>query len=133
MSKKKKKTTTTRDKFARMTVDQIFAAWEDAARGALTPGQKYAPEIFAPRGVTVRKYKRSITRRQADTAHPFNAADFRSSTRVARDIGRICSIMAAAEPRGVVTLDVFQHAETLAQVHAACPIVTAGAGRWCEP
>ena len=68
-----------------------------------------------------------------DTAHPFNAADFRNSTRVARDIGRICSIMAESERGGVVTLDVFQHAEALGQEHAACPIRTAGGGRWCEP
>jgi len=115
-----------------MTVGEIFASWERAARTALRPGHRYAPEIFAPRGRTVRAYKQAIRQRMRDTAHPFNAADFRKSNRVARDVGRICSIMAAATPTKVVTLDVFQRAADLAKLHAACPAPTAGSGRWCD-
>jgi hypothetical protein len=119
--------------FETLTVDEIFAAWEAAARAALKKGQRYAPEIFAPRGRTVQAYKRAIRQRMKDKAHPFNAADFRNSNRVAKDMGRICSIMAAAERDGEVSLDVFQRVAELAKLHAACPAApTAGAGRWCD-
>lgn len=124
--------------FASMTADDIFAAWEEAARAGLKEGLTYAPEIFAPRGDIVTAFKRHIKRRQAsDPTHPFNAADYRNSTRVARDVGRICSIMAAADPDHVVRKDVFERAAELAKLHAACPAtgggrVPAGGGRWCE-
>jgi hypothetical protein len=121
-----------RDRFANMTADEIFAAWEDAARSGLKPGQRFATEIFAPGSRIVARYKRSITRRMGDTQHPFNAADFRKTTRVAKDLGRICSIMAAAETRPVVRLDVFQNAQALARLHGSCPTGTIGTGRWCE-
>lgn len=122
-----------RRQFANMTVDQIFAAWEEAARAALRKGYRYAPQIFAPNGSTVKAYKRAIRQRKQDTAHPFNAADLRNSRRVARDIGRICSIMAAAAPNHVVSLDVFQKAADLAKLHPACPSTpVAGGGRWCD-
>ncbi len=115
-----------------MTADDILAAWEAAARAGLEPGQVYAPEIFAPDGPTVRGYRRGIQRRLNDGDH-FTAADYRNSTRVARDIGRICSIMASADPHNVVSLDVFQGAAELARLHAMCPPPKAGGGRWCEP
>jgi hypothetical protein len=121
-----------RRRFATMTVDEIFASWEASARKSLRKGQKYAPEIFAPRGRTVQAYKRTIRQRMRDAAHPFNAADFRRSNRVARDTGRICALLAAAAADHVVTLDVFQRAAALARVHPACPMPNPGSGRWCD-
>jgi hypothetical protein len=115
-----------------MTVDQIFAAWEEAAHDGLRKGHTYAREIFAPRGRTVTSFKRAIKQRMQDKAHPFNAADFRKSTRVAKDIGRICSILAAADEEHVVSLDVFQKAADLATLHPACPSTPLGGGRWCD-
>lgn len=127
------KTTSRRRKYEAMTADEIFAAWERAARDGLREGHDYAKEIFAPRGRTVKAYKLAIKQRMRDEEHPFNAADFRNSTRVARDVGRICSILAAATDDGVVSLDVFQRAAELAKLHPACPTAPlVGGGRWCD-
>jgi hypothetical protein len=115
-----------------MTVDDIFAAWEAEARKALKRGQKYAAEIFDPSGTTVDNYKKAIRRHIATTGEHFTAADYRHSTHVARDIGRLCSIMAEADRHHVVSLDVFQRAAKLAELHPACPRTTGGSGRWCE-
>jgi hypothetical protein len=124
---------TTRRHYETMTADEIFAAWEQAARDGLRKGHDYAPEIFAPRGRTVKAYKRAIRVRMQDAARPFNAGDFRKSTRVARDIGRICSILAAADEKHIVRLDVFQKAADLATLHPACPSTKlVGGGRWCD-
>lgn len=122
------------DKFAAMTVDEIFAAWEKAARDSLAAGLTYDDRIFAPRGRLVSTYKRAIARRKADTTHPpFNAADFRNSTRVARDIARICSLLCADRTDHKVPFDVFEQAAGLAKVHAACPVAPSiGTGRWCD-
>jgi hypothetical protein len=122
-----------RQQFALMTVDEIFDAWEKSARAGLRQGLKYASTIFAPKGRIVRSYKRAIARRRADSRHPFNAADYRNSNRVARDLGRICSIIAADAPDHVVSLDVFERAAELAKVHTACPVpAVAGGGTWCD-
>jgi hypothetical protein len=116
-----------------MTADEIFAEWEQAAHDGLRKGHTYAREIFAPRGRTVQSYKRAIKQRMKDKANPFNAADLRKSRRVAKDIGRICSILAAADSRHVVSLDVFQKAADLATLHPACPSTPQlGGGRWCD-
>jgi hypothetical protein len=129
----KKKTSQRRTKFADMTVDEIFAAWEQAAHSGLKQGVRFERAIFAPNGRIVRDYKRAIERRMRDTGHPFNAMDFRKSTRVAKDIGRICSIVVADAPRKVVTTNVFDRAAELAKVHATCPAPPAhGAGTWCD-
>jgi hypothetical protein len=129
-------------RFEDMTVDEIFAAWERSARAGLRAGLTYAPEIFGPRSTIVTNFKLHISRRMAaEPLNPFNAADFRNSTRVARDVGRICSIIAAADPDHVVQKDVFERATQLAKLHAACPSPRptrrsrgplAGGGRWCE-
>jgi hypothetical protein len=120
-----------------MNVDEIFWAWEGSARNALKAGQSYAPEIFDSAGATVKLFKRAITRHinQAKAAGEdatFTAADFRNSTRVATDIGRVCSILAASDKNHVVSLDMFQRAAKISDVHPACPRTTGGSGRWCE-
>jgi hypothetical protein len=122
----------TKIKFEDMTPDDIFAAWEAHARKALTRGQSYATQIFDPAGPTVKKYKIAITQHMNDTHEKFSAADYRHSTKVATDIGRLCSILAEADPNHVVSLDVFQRAAKLAELHPACPRTAAGSGRWCE-
>jgi hypothetical protein len=120
-----------------MSVDEIFEAWEGSARNALKAGQSYAPEIFDATGPTVALFKRAITRHinQAKAAGEdatFTAADFRNSTRVATDIGRVCSILAESDPNHVVSIDIFQRAAKISDVHPACPRTTGGSGRWCE-
>lgn len=128
----KKKTSPRRTKFAEMTVDDIFNAWKKAAHAGLKEGMRFERSIFNPRGRIVRAYKRAIARRMQDTAHPFNAVDYRKSTRVAKDIGRICSIVAAAGGK-VIGQNVFDRAAELAKVHASCPPApTSGSGTWCD-
>ncbi len=119
-------------KFEDMNADDIFAAWEAAARKSLKRGQSYAPEIFDPAGATVKLYKRAINRHMNDTHEKFTAADARHSTRVATDIGRLCSVIAESARNHVVSLDGFQRAAKLAELHPACPRTTGGSGRWCE-
>ena len=128
----KKKTSPLRIKFARMTADEIFDEWKKAAHDGLKPGMRFAPEIFDPAGRIVRNYKRAITRRLGDTAHPFNAADHRKSTRVARDLGLICSLVAEAGGR-VISADVFDRAAFLVKKHESCPEEPVlGGGTWCD-
>ena len=120
-----------------MNVDEIFWAWEGSARNALKSGQSYAPEIFDPNGSTVALFKRAITRHinqatAAGESASFTAADFRHSTQVATDIGRVCSILAESAHPHVVSLDMFQRAAKISDVHPACPRTTGGSGRWCE-
>ena len=128
----KKTTSARRKKFADMTVDDIFNEWKKAAHAGLKQGMRFDTSIFNPRGRVVRGYKRAIARRMEDTAHPFNAADYRKSTRVAKDIGRICSIV-AAEGGNKISQNVFDRAAELAKVHASCPAPPSlGTGTWCD-
>jgi hypothetical protein len=127
-----KKKTPLRSRFAAMTADEIFEEWKKAAHDGLKPGMRFAPAIFNPTGRIVRNYKRAITRRLGDTAHPFNAADHRNSTRVARDLGRICSLVAEDAGR-VISVDVFDRAALLVKLHASCPEPPVlGGGTWCD-
>jgi hypothetical protein len=129
MTKKKP----SRKPFAQMTVDDIFGAWEASARAGLKQGMRFAPEIFAPRSHIVKDYKLAISRRMGDTVHPFNAADYRNSNRVAKDIGRICGIVSADDKSHVVSLDVFEMVAELAKAHASCPVPPVGGGGiWCD-
>jgi hypothetical protein len=115
-----------------MTVDEIFAVWEASARNALKPGQSYDSRIFDPQGAIVKRYKTAIQQHISDTSEEFTAADFRNSTQVATDIGRMCSVIAESDPNHVVSLDVFQRAAKVGELHPSCPRVPAGSGRWCE-
>jgi hypothetical protein len=125
-----------RKKFAEMTVDEIFSAWVEAATSGLKDGQTFGPDVFGPKSRFVPEYKGSISRCMGDPkSPPFNAADFRKTTRVARDLGRICSIMATAEAdageKAIVGSDIFERARKLASIHASCPVPVGGGGRWC--
>lgn len=113
------------------TARDIFDAWEQAARGALETGQSYAPEIFNPNGDTVRGFKMIIQDR-LDQGDRFTEADHRNSTRVARDLGRICSIIASAQPRQIVTLEAFKLVFQLVQLHHDACRPPIERGRWCS-
>ena len=115
--------------FGSFTADDILKAWLDALKQGLGPGRTFAPEITKLDGDTANTLRNRI-RGQLAVA-PFNAAAFRASTRVAKDLGAICAIMADATTDKVVTDDVFQRARQLSKLHAACPEPSLGTGPFC--
>jgi len=115
--------------FESFTTDDILNAWLDALKEGLGPGRTFAPGITDLDGETANTLRNRI-RGQLALA-PFNAAAFRASTRVAKDLGAICAIMADATTDKVVTDDVFQRARQLSKLHASCPTPTQGTGPFC--
>jgi hypothetical protein len=105
--------------FKSFTADDILNAWLDALKKGLGPGKKFAPEITDPNGTTAKSLRTKINGQLKVVT--FSAVAFRASTRVAKDLGTICGIMAAATKNKVVTLDVFQQARELSKLHASCP------------
>ena len=116
--------------FSAFTADDILKAWLEAMTQGLGNGRTFAPEITNLKGQTANDLRSSITTQLA--LRPFDAAAFRASTRVAKDLGAICAIMADATKDKVVTLDVFQRARQLTKLHASCPEpVGVGTGPFC--
>jgi hypothetical protein len=115
--------------FGSFTADDILNAWLDALKEGLGPGRTFAPEITKLDGDTANTLRNRIRGQLA--VGPFNAAAFRASTRVAKDLGAICAIMADATTDKVVTDDVFQRARQLSKLHAACPEPSLGTGPFC--
>jgi hypothetical protein len=124
--------------FSAFTADDILKAWLKALVDGLGPGRTFAPEIIDLKGDTAKGLRLTINdeleRRRKSTTGPktFDAAAFRASTRVAKDLGAICAIMADATKDKVVTLDVFQAAKALTDQHPSCPREQiGGAGPFC--
>lgn len=133
MSKMTREKAARRDKFAAMTVDDIFNVWKEAFLGGLADGVTLAPVILDPGERIIKNYKTGIRNRLCDTAHPFSAADHRNTKRVAKDMARICNIVVAEDPDRRVTVQQFDRAAALGRVHASCPPPhTTGGGTWCD-
>ena len=116
--------------FAAFTADDILDAWLVALNKGLGKGRKFAADITDLKGDTAKGLRKTINAQLA--LAPFNAAAFRVSTRVAKDLGAICGIMAAATKDKVVRLDVFQRARQLTKLHKSCPAPKAkGTGPFC--
>jgi len=120
--------------FAAFTVEDILDAWLEALNEGLGPGRKFEDGITNRHGATAKALSKTIEaelkRRKQSHEGPkaFDALAFRASTRVARDLGRICAIMADATKDKVVTNDVFQKARDLTKLHASCPEEPIGGG-----
>jgi hypothetical protein len=125
--------------FAAFTADDILDAWLEALNEGLGPGRTFEDGITDRNGVTAKALRRTIEaeleRRthRTDGSKGFDALAFRASTRVARDLGRICAIMADATKDKIVTNDVFQKARDLTKLHASCPeeAIIGGGGPFC--
>jgi hypothetical protein len=125
--------------FEEFTADDILNAWQEALKEGLGEGRRFEDEILDLNGDTAQSLRETIraelTRRRNSTEGPksFDAAAFRASTRVARDLGAICAIMAdATKDDKVVTVDVFQKARDLTKLHPSCPVdIIGGGGPFC--
>lgn len=114
--------------FSGFTTEDILKAWLDALHEGLGgQGRSFEPDVTRMDGNNINHFRSTIdaeiARRRASTSGPkgFDKGAFDASTRVARDLGAICAIMADATPDKVVTLDVFQRAKQLVDLHPACP------------
>ena len=114
--------------FTTFDSEDILKAWLQALHDGLGgQGRSFAPEVIQLDGENITHFrgtiKAELQRRRSATKGPktFNKAAFEASTRVARDLGRICGIMADATDDKVVTLDVFQRAKALVDLHPSCP------------
>jgi len=124
--------------FSKFTADDILKAWLDALRAGLGDGRTIDPAVTDLNGETAKGLRTTIEaeleRRRNSTEGPkaFDAAAFRASTRVARDLGAICAIMADSTPDKKVTVDTFQLAQELVSQHGSCPRPAAlGGGPFC--
>jgi hypothetical protein len=124
--------------FSQFTADDILKAWLDALRTGLGDGRTIDPAITdlngqAATGLRTR-IQAELDRRRNSTQGPkgFDAAAFRASTRVARDLGTICAIIADSTADKKVTVDAFQRARALVALHGSCPTPDAiGGGPFC--
>ena len=118
------------------TPDDVLEAWQRALLEGLGAGRTLAPSITNPTGLFAQGFRQSIgaemQRRTNAGKPPFDQAALDASSRVARDLGAICAIMADATGNKVVTEDVFGIVRQLARTHAACPQPSAiGTGPFC--
>lgn len=118
------------------TPDDVLDAWLRALLEGLGTGRTLAPTITNPTGLFAQDFRRSIgaemDRRTKAGKPPFDQAALDASTRVARDLGAICAIMADATTNKVVTDDVFGIVRQLTRTHAACPPPSSvGTGPYC--
>lgn len=112
--------------FATFTPDDILAAWIAALKKGAGPGVTFDDVILDPDGPVIRRLRGKISRRLKE--HPFDAAAFRASTRVARDLGVTCRTLVA--PRKQVDTAVFLAVQRLTLIHPACRV--GGAGPFCD-
>ena len=126
-----------------MTAAQILELWKAAMVDGLGTGATFSDEITKPGGEIATHLlgtiKAELERRAAMTPPKhFDQDAFLASTRVARDTGAICRIMAnkkTSDGKLLVTLDVFQKVRLLTKAHPACPEVlpagATGTGPFC--
>jgi len=125
-----------------MTSEHILELWKAAAVDGLGAGATFGPGILDPDGPVcthlLGTIKAELKRRKesAKSPHSFDRAAFTASTRVARDTGAVCRIMAEATKNKVVTMQVFQLVRELMKLHASCPAPGAlgipdGGGPFC--
>jgi hypothetical protein len=119
------------------TSTEVVAAWLNALIEGLGPGRTFAAEITNLDGNIIERTRVKIEGRmqlrKEERLAPFDQAALDASTRVARDLGAICAIMADATRDKVVTVDVFERARELTKLHAACPTrpEAIGTGPYC--
>jgi hypothetical protein len=127
---------------AAMTPEGILELWKAAMLDGLGPGATFAPEILAPNGVIATHLLGTIQgelerrKESKKPPHSFDRAALIASTRVARDTGAVCRIMAEATKNKVVTVQVFQLVRELMKLHASCPApgaleIADGGGPFC--
>jgi hypothetical protein len=125
----------TNEELAEFKAEEILKAWLNALVDGLGPGRSFEDGILDLNGDEARGLRRSIQaelERRKKLGKSFDRAAFIASTRVARDTGAICRVMADATDGKVVKVDVFQRARQLTKLHAACPTPSAqGTGPFC--
>src|SRR5262245_7780685 len=127
----------TDEELAKFTADDILKAWKEALLEGLGNGRTFAPEIVDLNGEIAKRLRGTIQaqldeRKSLTPPKSFDRAAFNASTRVARDTGLMCRIMADATTDKVVRKDVFQLIREVMALHPSCPAPGAvGTGPFC--
>jgi hypothetical protein len=104
---------------------KIVAMWDKASKIGLG-GKRFDGSV---QKTFEDRFERKILAK-LNRGDAFTRADERKTKRVAKDVGRVCAMMAEGP---VVNLHVFQDVFRLLKKHAACPGRSgAGRGTWCD-